>query len=251
MKLAKRMIERLRRELFAPTPLGMIINPFHITRDALYKNLQRMAPAMQGDILDFGCGSKPYLPLFTSACSYRGVDLPVSGHDHRQSKVDFFYDGHTLPFGDAQFDGVVSFETLEHVFNPSRILGEINRVLKDRGRLLISVPFVWDEHEVPFDCARYTSFGLSHILKAAGFEIVELTKTTTYFMTVAQMFVAYLSQCLLPRRGILRHGCQLFFIFPITLAAYALNTFLPKRYDLFCDCVVLAHKAGPASPVVL
>ena len=251
MKFLNRITTRLRREAFLTTRVGILFNPFYITRSALHRNLRQLAPLIRGDILDFGCGSKPYALLFTSATSYRGVDIQTSGHDHRESKVDFFYDGQTLPGLDAQYDGVVSFETLEHIFNPSRILSEINRVTKDGGLLLISVPFVWDEHEVPYDCARYTSFGLRHILESAGYDIVELRKTTTYFMTIAQMLIAYLHQYVFPRRGFFRHACQLLFIFPISAVAYLLNTLLPKRYDFFCDCVVLARKSRPAKAVLL
>ena len=37
------------------------------------------------------------------------------------------------------------------------------------GSLLVTVPFVWEEHERPFDFYRYSSTGLSHTLEAAGF----------------------------------------------------------------------------------
>ena len=54
-----------------------------------------------------------------------------------------------MPFSDGRFDSVVSFEVLEHVFNLPQILQEINRVTKDSGLFLISVPFAWGEHEAP------------------------------------------------------------------------------------------------------
>jgi SAM-dependent methyltransferase len=251
MNIWSRLNARLRKELFLPSPLGIVINPFHITRSALSCNLRELVPMLTGDVLDFGCGSKPYASLFASARSYAGVDIEISGHDHSTSEVDFFYDGETLPFDDGRYDAVASFETLEHIFNPSRILSEINRVTKGGGMLLLSVPFVWDEHEVPYDCARYTSFGLRHVLGAAGYDIVELRKTTTYFLTVAQMLIAYLHQHVFPRRGFFRHLCQVMVIFPVSALAYALNSLLPKRYDLFCDCIVLARKSRPALAVVL
>lgn len=245
MSVTKSLRERLRQELFMPKYWGIVINPFHITRNALYKNLKALAPLISGDVLDFGCGSKPYETLFASASSYCGVDIQNSGHDHARSKVDHFYDGHSLPFANEAFDAVVSFETLEHLFNPVRIVAEINRVTREGGQLLISVPFVWDEHEVPYDYARYTSFGLRHLLEAAGYRIEELRKTTTYFMTVCQMLIAYLCQHVFPRRGLLRHVCQILLVFPITALSALLDIVLPKRYDFFCDCVVLARKVGP------
>ena len=202
-------------------------------------------------MLDFGCGSKPYASLFTTATDYSGVDIAASGHDHRSSHIDYFYDGRTLPFADGTWDAVVSFETLEHVFDPQRILSELHRVTRDGGQLLITVPFVWDEHEVPYDFARYSSFGLRHILEAAGFEVLQLHKTTTYFLTVAQMFIAYLHQYVFPRRGFLRHVCQLLFVFPLSTAALLLNAVLPKRDEFFCDSVVLARKQTTPAPSAL
>jgi len=97
----------------------------------------------------------------SEAASYIGVDLEATGHDHSNSKIDVLYDGKVLPFKDGQFDAVVSFEVLEHVFNLSEVMREINRVTTDSGYLLISVPFAWLEHEIPYDFARYTSFGIN------------------------------------------------------------------------------------------
>jgi len=59
---------------------------------------------------------------------------------------------------------------------------------------LITVPFVWDEHEIPYDFERYTSYGIKHLLENHGFEIVNLMKTTNYIETIIQMLCAYISQ---------------------------------------------------------
>ena len=83
--------------------------------------------------MDFGCGSKPYESLFVNAKKYIGIDVEVSGHNHKDSKVDVFYDGKTLPFADKSFDAVVCFEVLEHIFNPDEAITEIRRVLKGDG----------------------------------------------------------------------------------------------------------------------
>lgn len=203
-----------------------------------------MAPSISGDILDFGCGSKPYESLFSRATSYLGVDLAVTGHDHSDSKVDVFYDGKVLPFDDGQFDAVVSFEVLEHVFNLTDDLREIHRVTRQSGYLLISIPFAWGEHETPYDFARYTSYGISHILKEAGYEVIETRKTTTHLLAVFQMLIAYITQTT-PRSRVFLYLRQLFIVFPCTLMAYTLNAVLPKRYEYFCNLVTLAKKSAP------
>jgi SAM-dependent methyltransferase len=242
--MLKALRNRLRREAFLITPLSIIINPFYIIRNGLYKSISEIAPTIAGDILDFGCGSKPYESLFRAAKSYVGVDIAVSGHSHENSKVDFYYDGKELPFPDGHFDAVVCFEVFEHVFNLEEVIAEIRRVLKPRGTLFISIPFAWDEHETPYDFARYTSYGIKHIFKANRFEIVELKKTTTYVLAVCQMFIAYLVQYALPKGRFFGRLAQLVVIFPCTIFSLLLNALLPKRHEYFCNIVLVSRKSG-------
>jgi SAM-dependent methyltransferase len=195
-----KMIARLRREEFLTSPLAIVVNPTYIIRNGIYRAILSVAPKIKGDVLDLGCGSKPYQSLFVNAHSYVGVDIAVSGHDHRGSKVDVYYDGAVIPFADGSFDSVVSFEVFEHVFNLEEVISETRRVLKPGGRLLITVPFAWEEHEAPYDFARYTSYGMKHMLEKAGFDILEMRKTTTCVLAVCQMFIAYISEHVLPQK---------------------------------------------------
>jgi SAM-dependent methyltransferase len=241
MKLIERIRTRVQQESFQPTLLSSVFRPDFIIRRGLFLAIRELAPALSGNVLDFGCGSKPYESLFTGASSYTGVDIEDSGHDHCDSKIDVFYDGENLPFEDGHFDTVVSFEVFEHIFNLPKILLEINRVTASFGYLFISLPFAWKEHEEPYDFARYTSFGIAHILKQAGYEIVEMRKTTTYILSVFQMLAAGITQTY-PRTWTLRVLRQICIIFPCVVVAYVLNAVVPKRYEYFCNIVVLARK---------
>jgi len=49
-------------------------------------------------------------------------------------------DAQAMQFPDAIFDAAVSFEGLEHVPDPKKMLSEISRVLKDDGVLVLSTP---------------------------------------------------------------------------------------------------------------
>jgi GT2 family glycosyltransferase/SAM-dependent methyltransferase/glycosyltransferase involved in cell wall biosynthesis len=60
--------------------------------------------------------------------------LRYPGLDFRQGDVT------RLPFDDAEFDVITSFETLEHVPDPHTALDEFRRVLKPDGVLVISTP---------------------------------------------------------------------------------------------------------------
>ncbi len=160
MKAVDELRVRVRQGSFRPTMLHLVTGSGFIIRRALFRAIKELAPSISGNVLDFGCGSKPYASLFSNATAYIGVDLESTGHDHSESKVDVFYDGKVLPFRDGQFDAVVSFEVFEHVFNLMDVLTEIGRVTRDSGHLLISITFAWPEHEVPCDYSLYTSFGV-------------------------------------------------------------------------------------------
>ena len=138
------------------------------------------------------------------------------------------FDGKKLPFSDGRFDSVVSFEVLEHVFNLPQILQEINRVTKDSGLFLISVPFAWGEHEAPYDFARYTSYGMTDILNKNGFEVIEYKKTTTHFSNYMPITGILFSAEYCSKKNIYYYIFQITIIFPITIIAYAINTVLPK-----------------------
>jgi SAM-dependent methyltransferase len=240
--IKKIIVNKIRNEVFLTTRLSIFINPVYIIRNGLHKTIAELAPKVKGDILDFGCGSKPYESLFSHADSYVGVDLENTGHDHFDSEIDFYYDGERLPFEDGSFDSVVCFEVLEHVFNIDEILAEINRVLKPNGKLLLTIPFAWDEHEIPFDFARYTSFGIIDLLNKANFKVVDHRKTTTYVLAIFQLILAYIYQFLLPGKSVFMKVLRTLVIFPLNVIAIVFNFFLPKRYEFYCNNVVLVEK---------
>ena len=222
MNFVKSLKSRIKKEQFQPTLFGLIINPVYIVHSGLFKYINKFAPQMKGSVLDFGCGSKPYENLFINSDEYIGCDIEVSGHDHHDSNIDYLFDGKKLPFANDRFDSVVSFEVLEHVFNLPEILQEINRVTKTSGTFLISVPFAWHEHEAPYDFGRYTSFGMTHILREHGFQVIEYNKTTTHFLTICQLFVSYLVQNIAPKNK--------FYYIPTTL--YYHQTTQQQEWDL-------------------
>lgn len=226
---------------FQPTFLGLFFNPFFIIRRGLYRGVSQFSGHMQGKLLDFGCGSKPYKTLF-NVSEYVGTDIEVSGHDHRNEAIDVYYDGKTLPFADESFDSIFTSEVFEHVFNLPQILGELHRVLKPGGNMLLTVPFVWDEHEIPYDFGRYTSFGLRHLLQEQGFVVLQEKKTTDYVSTLCQMWAAYVYQHIFPKHKGIRIALTPLFITPITLSGLFLSAILPKNMNFFHNNVMVVQK---------
>ena len=126
--------------------------------------------------------------------------------------------------------------------NPNNFLKQINEVLKKDGILFMTMPFAWDEHEQPFDYARYTSFGISSILKKHGFEIITQRKSVSDIRVIFQQLNLYIWKKLRTKSGILNQIIILFLISPFNILGEILNLILPNNPDLYLDNIVLARK---------
>lgn len=119
------------------------------------------------NVLDYGCGNKPYKNLFINIFSeYVGADL--QGNELADIRINT--DG-TLPLQNESFSCVLSSQVLEHVENPNLYLSEAYRVLKIDGKLILSTHGFWQYHPDPNDYWRWTSTGLKKIIEDAGFNI--------------------------------------------------------------------------------
>lgn len=139
----------------------------------------------RGDVLDVGCGNKPYLPLFEGIQSYTGCDVVQSS----RQLVDVICPATELKFGDKLFDTVFSTQVLEHVNDHQLAFSEIHRVLKPGGYFIFSVPFTWELHEEPYDYFRFTKYGIRFLMEKYGFEEIIIKANGGKWATIGQMRV--------------------------------------------------------------
>ena len=109
-------------------------------------------------LLDVGCGERPYERLLRKLIDGPLRTLEYTGVDFYNAKADAQVDLNRseLPFGDASYDVILSTEVLEHLHNPLFALGEMRRVLRPNGLLLLTTPFAFYVHEKEHDYYRYT-----------------------------------------------------------------------------------------------
>ncbi|HUE29222.1 MAG TPA: methyltransferase domain-containing protein, partial [Solirubrobacteraceae bacterium] len=136
-------------------------------------------------VLDVGAGEQPYRELFAHV-EYRTTDWANSVHPGAR-RVDYVAPADDLPIPDESFDAVLSTQVLEHVAEPSDVLRELHRVLRPGGRVYVTLPLAWELHEEPFDFYRYTRYGISHLLRAAGFIEIDARPRNDCFTTIAQL----------------------------------------------------------------
>lgn len=229
-----------REQAFFPGPLGIFVNPFYLARSALHQAMCDCANQLDGRLLDVGCGSKPYRSLF-KVTEYVGLDIdsPVS---RQRGVADVFYSGQDFPFEAQSFDAVLCNQVLEHVFNPDEFLAEIERVLRPGGKLLLTVPFVWDEHEQPWDYARYSSFGLKALLEKQGFRIVSHRKLRADVSVLFQLANAYLFKITRRWPRLINILFTATVMATLTLLGLLGARVLPANPDLYLDHVLLAEK---------
>jgi SAM-dependent methyltransferase len=79
---------------------------------------------------------------------------------HLFRHTDVSADAHHLPFRDACFDAVVTFNTFEHLHDPPAAAREIYRVLKPGGRVILHTAFLQPLHEAPYHYYNATEFGV-------------------------------------------------------------------------------------------
>ena len=147
------------------------LRPWHFqwlaVRD-LYADLRSILPQIRGQVLDVGCGDKPYGIWLRHAEGHIGIDV-YSG-----PKVDVVFEpGQPWPIDDASYDVVLCTQVLEHVANLESVLTEIERVLKPKGLLVATVPFCYSEHGSPHDYRRLSVHGVRRLFEES-YDVVEI-----------------------------------------------------------------------------
>lgn len=192
------------------------------------RDVAELAPLCHGELLDVGCGEKPYEDLIgPHVTRYVGFDHPAT--QHSREKVDVWGSADRLPFEDDSFDTVVTFQVLEHVEEPSAMVGEAFRVLRPGGLFIVTTPFMWGIHEEPRDFYRYTEYGLRHLLTSAGFADVEVRATSGVWVMLGLRFSYFLEPYS-------RSGWRPLVIF-LQVAAQAVGAALDRAFRVETDTV--------------
>lgn len=133
-----------------------------------------------GTVYDLGCGTRPYEPdILKFADRYIGVDWSNTLHG-LQADIVADLNKH-LPIEDEVADAVVSFQVMEHLCEPQVMLNEAFRILKQGGKILLTVPFQWHVHEAPYDFYRYTRHGLEYMFAKSGFVDVQVKEASGFW----------------------------------------------------------------------
>ena len=101
----------------------------------LYHNWYRTigSTLKPGSILEIGGGSGNLKEFFPDVISSDIVLAPWT---------DTVLDAHHLPFHDDTFDNIVLFDVLHHLNDPAQFFSEAQKVLKQKGRIVLMEPYI-------------------------------------------------------------------------------------------------------------
>lgn len=167
------------------------------------------------NILDLGCGTKPYESFFPFAEKFIGFDV------EKNERVDFVGFNWDLPFQNNEFDALISTQVLEHTAKISETVQEIRRVVKAGGLIYVSVPLTFPEHGIPYDFYRFTRFGLREIFK--DFEVIKIEPHNGYLATLFRLWSTFLNYF---------PGAK-YFLFPIFFVNNSFGIFFDKFFLIF------------------
>lgn len=115
------------------------------------KAIETLQIANGNAVLELGHGNAAHLGKILKAAqnvTYQGLDISELMNEEAQKLNDNFvqnkqasftlYDGTNIPQADAAFDKVMTVNTIYFWQEPAKLLGELYRVLKPKGRLSIA-----------------------------------------------------------------------------------------------------------------
>jgi SAM-dependent methyltransferase len=232
--------EQLARLTYIKTSLN---DPYYLEYKYLFADLKNAVQKYaSGDVLDIGCGNKPYYTFFEGRnSSYIGCDVVQSSHNI----VDVICLATEIPLADNSKDTVFTTQVIEHVADHRKLLSEAFRILKPGGNLIVSGPMCWEHHEEPYDFFRFTKYGFDYILKEAGFETLEIKANGGKWALVGQVFLNSIRASFKKKSFKRKFIKALYFIFRIK---WIVNIFFgwldkaDKDYSATLNFVVVAKK---------
>jgi SAM-dependent methyltransferase len=138
------------------------VRPWHfqwLTARALSRDMHALLPTIRGRLLDVGSRGKPYQRFVHPSVEHIGCDIEDS------PGVDIVIDGVHIPCASNSFDAVLCTQVIHHADDADTLRDEMIRCLKPGGTLILSLPFVFGEHNAPHDYMRLSQFGVRRFLE--------------------------------------------------------------------------------------
>ncbi len=132
-----------------------------------------------GDVLEVGVQNEPYKYSFNTR---KTIDIDP------KFSPDVVGDIQNTKLRKEQFDTIIAIELLEHVRSPKSAADEMHRLLKRKGRAILSTRFTNRYHPIPKDYYRFTRDSIRDIF--SSFDDVRIIPTGTAFHSAVQALLS-------------------------------------------------------------
>lgn len=177
------------KELFPIHRLKRLLNNEYYRQEWVKERLSELPE--NSVLLDAGCGSQPY-KKYCRHLKYYAQDFgrfKVDEKDsftagttlYRYGELDYTGDIWDIEEEDSTFDAILCTEVLEHIPYPNETLKEFSRLLKPKGKLILTVPSNSLRHMDPF--YYYSGFSdryLKLILTKNMFQNIKIEPVGSY-----------------------------------------------------------------------
>ncbi len=197
-------------------------------------------------VIDIGCAKQWPKKYLNDSCRYIGVDYLETADQWYKTRPDVYADAAKLAIANESADVVLLLDVLEHLEEPDVALAEIHRVLRQQGKIIMQVPYLYPLHDEPRDFQRYSNYGFEALANKHGFRIREclasghpvVTSALLSNLAISKTFVNWLDQ----KSPMLMFGLLLpcYFLFNnliaklISLVSQA-DDFMPYSYQLILE----------------
>lgn len=152
-------------------------------------NLMARAGFKPGDsLLEIGCGAGQFIATCADTYNWYGMDFSEAGIEEGRTRLpdlpaDRLSSGQVEDFNpnlpEGGFDGVLIFDTIEHVYDPQLVLNRAANWLKPGGRMIVTTPDIganmarltgrrWPFMTPPEHLSFFTRAAMSQAMRRAG-----------------------------------------------------------------------------------
>lgn len=236
-----------------------IIHPLFLKRRLEYRAIEEAKRHARGLLVDIGCGRMTYRhDLEPYVVKYIGVDHPTISAIYRNPrKPEVYADASKLPFEDGTFDIALLLEVTELLPDPISAFGEIGRIVKPNGILILLSPFLYSIHDEPYDWGRYTDKALTNFVERSSFQVIKVEKLGGFldFWTISLLVFLWkrikdMLSVPLTFRSVIPFGILISVAIPLTLVGNCIVACISPLTELFSqypnnfplDILVVARK---------
>jgi SAM-dependent methyltransferase len=221
--------------------VSLVHGDFFVLR-SLQAFLQRILPRYVRAgvaVVDIGCGEQPLRSVVEKhGGRYTGVDVT----QNLRGTVDVIADINSVPLSADSYDVVLCTEVLEHLPDTLSAFGEMKRLCRPGGVIVVTTPFMYPLHEEPYDFVRLTPYMIRRCAAESGLDIVELTTGGDELQVAATVWCNLWSRGGTRKRR-LRSAWNLLMRLPLNLLVLCLSPLLhqalPRKYFLTTCCILV------------